>query len=35
VLAALTTPEETLKKGLGILEAAAREVTQTHKLAAE
>jgi diaminobutyrate-2-oxoglutarate transaminase len=35
VLAALTTPEATLKKGLGILEAAAREVTQTHKLAAE
>jgi diaminobutyrate-2-oxoglutarate transaminase len=35
VLAALTTPEATLKKGLDILEAAAREVTQTQKLAAE
>lgn len=35
VLAALTTPEATLKTGLDILEAAAREVTQTQKLAAE
>jgi diaminobutyrate-2-oxoglutarate transaminase len=35
VLAALTTPEATLRKGLSLLAAAARDVTQTQKLAAE
>ncbi|EPX82173.1 diaminobutyrate--2-oxoglutarate transaminase [Salipiger mucosus] len=35
VLAPLTTPEETFRKGLNILLEAAREVTQKHKIAAE
>ncbi|WP_254656383.1 diaminobutyrate--2-oxoglutarate transaminase [Roseovarius sp. 217] len=35
VLAPLTIPETSFRKGLDILFEAAREVTQTHKLAAE
>ncbi|WP_417728550.1 diaminobutyrate--2-oxoglutarate transaminase [Roseovarius sp.] len=35
VLAALTTPEATFRKGLSLLAEAARDVTQTHKIAAE
>jgi diaminobutyrate-2-oxoglutarate transaminase len=35
VLAPLTTPKETFAKGLGILAEAVRDVTETHKIAAE
>ncbi len=35
ILAPLTTSEETLRKGLGILLESAREVLDTHKMAAE
>ena len=35
VLAPLTTPDDTFRKGFAILLDAAREVTETNKIAAE
>ena len=35
VLAPLTTPKDTFAKGLSILHDAARDISATHKIAAE